>query len=124
MRTRVAVIVLSCFALLLFAQVAEAVVLRVVVVETADAAAYAQEVVKVRPILKRLGSAAEVRVWRARFAGPETGTVVVSVEYADLATLAKDEAAAMADPEYRTWLAGLAKMRKVLSDSTYDELGN
>lgn len=49
--------------------------------------------------------------------------MIVSIEFADMATLAAEEAKAMADPEYRAWLTGLDKIRKVVSDSTYDELG-
>lgn len=120
---KLAALVLSMLALMVFAPAAGAVVMRVVVVETADAAAYAGEINKGQAMLKRLKSDAILRVWRARFAGPDTGKIIVSVEYADLATLAKDEARAMADPEYKAWLDGLSRIRKVVSDSTYDELG-
>ncbi len=124
MRKQVAVAVLSILALMIFAPAAEAAVLRVVVVETADAAAYAKEIAKGQVMLERLETGAIVRVWRARFAGTDTGKVVVSIEYADMATLVKAETKAMADAEYTAWLAGLAKIRKVVSDSTYEELGN
>jgi hypothetical protein len=39
-----------------------------------------------------------------------------------MAALAKDEATALADPEYQTWLKGLDKFRKIVSDSVYQEL--
>jgi hypothetical protein len=123
MKKQLAAIVLSMLALMMFAPAAGAVVMRVVVVETPDAAAYASEINKAQVMLKRLKSNAILRVWRARFAGTDTGKIVVSIEYADMATLAKDEARAMADPDYKAWLDNLGKMRKILSDSTYDELG-
>lgn len=123
MRTKVAVAVLSVLALMLFAPVAEAVVLRVVTVETDQSDAYAKEIHRAQAIRTRLGLTGIVRVWKARFAGPETGAVVVSIEYADMATLAKEEAVQGTDAEFKAWLAGLDKLRKVVSDSVYAELG-
>jgi hypothetical protein len=123
MKKQLAAIVLSMLALMMFAPAAGAVVMRIVVVETPDAVAYASEITKAQVMLKRLKSNAILRVWRARFAGADTGKIIVSVEYPDMATLAKDEARSMADPEYKAWLDNLGKTRKILSDSTYDELG-
>lgn len=122
MRTKVAVAVLSVFALMLFATVAEAVVLRVVTVATDQPDAYSKEIQRAQPIRARLGLTGVVRVWKARFAGSDTGAVVVSIEYADMAALAKDEATQGADAEYKAWLGGLDKLRKVVSDSVYEEL--
>lgn len=122
MRTRVAAAVLSILALMLFAQVAEAVVLRVVTVETANVDAYASEIAKAKPMLKRMGIETAARVWKARFAGSDAGAVVVSLEFADLEALAKAEAKMATDAEYSAWLAGLAKMRKVVSESIYYEV--
>lgn len=105
-----------------FAWEAQATVMRVVVVKTDNAAAYVAELRKGQGILRRLGNAAQIRVWRARFAGDDTGRVVVSIEYPSMVALAQEEAKAFADPEYSAWLKGLDKIRKVDSDSTYDEL--
>lgn len=101
---------------------AETTVLRVVVVQTDSVDSYVKQIERGKAILKRLQSPAEVRVWRARFAGPEAGAVVVSVEYPSLTALAEGEAKAAADTEYQTWLKGLDKMRKIVSDSLYNEL--
>jgi hypothetical protein len=105
-----------------FASQSQATVLRVVTVQTDNVSAYVKEIDKGRAILRRLGSSAVLRVFRARFAGDGTGTVVVSLEYPSLVVLAQDEAKALADAEYSSWLAGLDRLRKVVSDSTYDEL--
>jgi hypothetical protein len=105
-----------------FASQSQATVLRVVMVQTDDTSAYVKELAKGEEILKRLGSAAILRVWRARFAGHDTGTIVVSIEYPSMVVLAQDEAKAFADPQYMSWLHGLDKIRKLVSDSTYDEL--
>ena len=101
---------------------AEPTVLRVVVVKADDVNAYVQQLEQGRALLKRLGSAGTVRAWRARFAGPDTGTVVVSVEYPNMAAFAADEPKIAGSAEYQAWLKGLDKVRKVVSDSLYQEL--
>jgi hypothetical protein len=106
----------------MFAWEAQATVLRVVVVETHDLAAYSAELKKGQAILKRMGSAAQLRLWRGGFAGDDTGRVVVTLEYPSMIVLAQDSTKALADPEYSAWLKGLDKLRKIVSDSTYDEL--
>jgi hypothetical protein len=105
-----------------FAWNAQATVLRVVTVQTDNYGAYVKELEHGKAILKRLGSTAVLRVWRAHFAGPNAGSVVVSIEYPSMVVLAQDEAKAYADPEYTSWLGGLASIRKVVSDSVYDEM--
>jgi hypothetical protein len=101
---------------------ADHVVLRVVVVKTDNPDAYVRELEKGKALLKKMGSPAIIRVWRARFAGPETGSVVASVEYPSMAAFVKDEAATDANAEYQTWIKGLAKVRTILSDSLYNEM--
>jgi hypothetical protein len=75
-----------------------------------------------KALLKKKGSSAKIRAWLARYAGEASGSVVVSVEYPNLAALAKDEAMFSTDAELRAWLQGLGKIRKVMSDSIYEEL--
>ena len=101
---------------------ADRVVLRVVVVKTDNPDGYVRELEKGKALLKKMGSPAIIRVWRARFAGPETGSVVASAEYPSMAAFVKDEAAADANAEYQTWIKGLAKVRTILSDSLYNEM--
>lgn len=96
-------------------------VLRVVTVKTDDAATYAHEIDKARGIIKRLGLSVQTRVWRATFAGPNAGTVVVSQEFSSMAAMADSMTKVMADPEYVQWLQGLDKIRTILSDSLYME---
>lgn len=97
-------------------------VLRVVVVKAPDPAAYVAEINRGRSIMKKAGSPAMIRVWRAQYAGPDAGAIVVSVEYADLAALAQDYTRMGTDPDLKAWLAGLDKVRTVVSDSVYQEL--
>ncbi|HEX9670306.1 MAG TPA: hypothetical protein VGC93_12600 [Thermoanaerobaculia bacterium] len=101
---------------------AEPTVLRVVTVQAADPGAYAKEIERGRAIMKRLGSPAQIRVWRARYAGDQAGAIVVSVEYPNLAAVAADDAKLGADAEFQSWLQGLDKVRKVVSDSLYMEV--
>ena len=118
--------VLAFAALLLMSSVfaldAHATVLRVVTVQTDNVEAYVQELGRGQALIKKLGGSAILRVWRARFAGPDAGAIVVSLEYPDMTTFANDEKKVTETAEYQAWLKGLAKLRKVLSDSLYDEL--
>ncbi len=115
-----AILLLVCLASsAAFAQ--KATVLRVVVVKTDDPAAYAQEIEKGRQVMKSIGVQAQTRVWQARFAGPEAGAVVVSIEYPNMAAFADTVAKTNASSEYQAWLKGLDKIRKIVSDSLYTE---
>lgn len=108
--------------LLLGGMAAEAATLRVVVVQTSDTAAYVKAIQQGQALLKSKGSPATLRVWRARFAGNETGAIVVSIEYPSLEALAKDDVKMATDPDLKAWLQGLDKVRKIVSDSIYQEL--
>jgi hypothetical protein len=96
--------------------------LRVVVVETDDVGAYVAEVSRGMALMTAAGSQAKLRIWQARFAGTEAGTVIVSVEYPNLAALAEDDAMMAGNGDVRAWLAGLDKIRTIVSDSLYREL--
>lgn len=101
---------------------AEATVLRVVVVEATDAAGYLGDLQKIRGVMQRLGSSTTLRAWRARFAGPNAGTIVVAIEYPDMATFAAEDAKTSKDSEYVALIKGLDAKRKIVSDSLYEEL--
>ncbi len=102
-----------------FAQ--KATVLRVVVVKTDNPAAYAQELEKGRQIMKSLGVQATTRVWQARFAGPEAGAMVVSIEYPSMDAFADGYKKTSASSDYVNWIKDLDKIRKIVSDSLYTE---
>jgi ABC-type sugar transport system substrate-binding protein len=120
--TSMAVVILLVLAALsstAFAQ--KATVLRVVVVKTDDVAAYVQEIEKGRQVMKGIGIQAQTRVWQAKFAGPEAGAVVVSIEYPSMTAFADAVAKTNSSSEYQAWLKGLDKLRKIVSDSLYTE---
>ena len=102
-----------------FAQ--KATVLRVVVVKADDPADYAQEIEKGRQVMKSLGVQGQTRVWQARFAGPDAGMIVATIEYPNMAAFADAVAKTNASSEYQAWIKGLDKIRKIVSDSLYTE---
>src|SRR3989442_14665921 len=86
------VILLVVFALSSAVLAQKGTALRVVVVKTDNVPAYVQDIEKGRQLSKSMGLQGQVGVWRARFAGPEAGTVVGSIEYPKMAALATDDA--------------------------------
>ena len=115
--------ILACAAVgLMSGAAAEASVLRVVVVEASDAAAYTKALEQGKTLMKAKGLPADLRVWRARFAGDRAGAIVVGIEYSSLEALAKADATMNTDPDLKAWLASLSKVRKIISDSIYEEL--
>jgi hypothetical protein len=96
--------------------------LRVIVVKTENVTAYMHELEKGQAMLKRLGIQTQIRVWRATYAGENTGTIVVSQEYPSWAAFASAQDKVAADKEFIAWLAGLDKVRTITSDSLYREL--
>jgi hypothetical protein len=97
-------------------------VMRVIMVKTDHVAEYVQELEKGKEILRRIGSPAQLRVWQTKFAGEDAGTVMVQIEYPSLTAYAADDVRVGANEEYQTWLKGLDKIRKIVSDSLYREL--
>jgi hypothetical protein len=122
MKSKVIAFVALLFVSSVLAVDVHATVLRVVTIQTDNADAYLQELGRGQALIKKLGGSAIIRVWRARFAGPDAGTTVVSLESPDMITFANDEKRVTETAEYQSWLKDLAKTRKVLSDSLYDEM--
>lgn len=121
-RTAVVAVALICMLGLASASTQKATVLRVVVVKTDNLPQYLDELEKGKEMRKRLGMPGQVRIWRARYAGPDAGAVVVSVEYPSMAAFAAEEAKISASSEYQAWLKGLDRIRTVVSESLYGEL--
>ena len=71
---------------------------------------------------KKAGIPITLRVWRATFAGPNTGAVVVGIEAPSLATLAKMPEILKSNPELAAETKKIVAMRKVVSDSLYEPL--
>jgi hypothetical protein len=95
---------------------------RVIIVQPTDLNAYLHEIDTLRSQFKKAGVAVTLRVWRARFAAAETGTVVVTVEMADLATLARVDALQASSADISATMGRIGKLRKIVSDSLYEGL--
>ncbi|MBL8274054.1 MAG: hypothetical protein JNJ74_09590 [Xanthomonadales bacterium] len=108
--------------LLAMAGGAQAAVMRVVVVQTSDVAAYTKELAQVQAHMTRLGGTATIRAWRARFAGSDTGSIVVSVEYKDMADFVAIDAKMRDDAANVATMKNMDAIRTIISDSLYDEL--
>lgn len=121
MKSKLPLVLVVLLALAIVLPAAQAAVLRIVVVVPDNLESYVKEIEKGQALNKKLGSTAIIRVWRARFAGDSAGSVVVSLEYPDLATLAADEKKMAADSDYQDWYTKLKKSRKLVSESLYEE---
>jgi hypothetical protein len=97
--------------------------LRVIAVQTSDIKTYRHEVETLQGDFKKEGLPVTLRVWRATYAGPDTGTIIVTVEVPDLATLAKVQDAAMKpNSAVGATMKRIEAIRKITSDSLYEEL--
>ena len=101
---------------------AAAPILRVIVVQSSDLKAYLHEIDTLRAEFKKAGVPVTLRAWRARFAGTDTGAIIVSVEMADLATLAKVDEAQKSNADIAATMQRIGGLRKIVSDSLYEEL--
>jgi hypothetical protein len=119
-------IIISCCAILglalLSGMASAASIQRVIIIQSTNLTAYLKEIDTLRSQFKKAGVAVTLRVWRARFAAAEAGTVVVTVEVADLVTLAKLDTLQASDPEISATMERIAKVRKIASDSRYEGL--
>jgi hypothetical protein len=97
--------------------------LRVIVVQTSDIKTYRHEVETLQGEFKKEGLPVTLRVWRATYAGPDTGTLIVTVEVPDLATLAKiEDAVAKPSSALGATMKRIEAIRKIASDSLYEEI--
>jgi len=126
MRTIISAAFVGIFGLIasLSAVAADSALSRVIVVQTADVPGYVHEVETLQALLKKASQPATLRVWRASYAGPETGTIVVTVEVPNLAALAKLEDTIRTNPDISAEMKKISAMRKIVSDSLYELLSH
>jgi phosphomannomutase len=97
--------------------------LRVVTVSTNDVAAYVAELGKGKQMMAKLTPKMVMRAWQATFAGTETGTVIVSLEYpGSTSAFATAWEKTLNDKNMADWLKDLGDLRELVSDSLYREL--
>ena len=97
-------------------------VLRVIVVETADVKAYRHELDRLLVLERTVVPELTIRVWRARYAGAETGTLIVASEVPSLAALAKIDEFGRTNLEYQASMRRLEQLRRIASDSVSEEV--
>jgi hypothetical protein len=98
-------------------------VLRVIAIQTSDIKTYRREVDTLQGEFKKEGLPVTLRVWRATYAGPDTGTIIVTVEVPDIGTLAKiEEAVTKPNSALGATMKRIEAIRKIASDSLYEEL--
>ena len=73
-------------------------------------------------VMKRLGSKGQVRMWRLTVGGPETGGVIVGIEYPTSAEWAADTAKLQADSEYTKIIARLDDIRTINSNAVWRDI--
>jgi uncharacterized protein YbaA (DUF1428 family) len=83
---------------------------------------YRAAVGKLAGVMKRVGSAATVRMWRATAAGENTGAIMVGVEHANAAAWAASQPKMEADPEWQKIMAGLPAIRTLVSHSIWRDI--
>jgi hypothetical protein len=97
--------------------------LRVIAVQTSDIKTYRHELDTLQGEFKKEGLPVTLRVWHATYAGPDTGTIIVTVEVPDLATLAKvEDAVAKPNSPLAATMKRIEAIRKITSDSLYEEV--
>ncbi len=83
---------------------------------------YRQEVKKLAAVLTRLASSGKLRMWQATAGGPDTGQVLVGIEYPNAAAWAADSTKAQNDAEWQKIVAGLDGLRTLESIAVWRDL--
>lgn len=105
------------------AESSEPAVLRVVVIQTSDLKTYAHELSVEESMLRRVGVNCSFKVWQAHYAGPETGMVVVALQFANWDMFTRYLNAGKMHPELGAQMSKFnPSLRKVVSDSVYLEV--
>ena len=99
-----------------------ATIARVIGVQVTDLKAYAHEVDTLQGQLKKAGVAVTIRIWRARFAASDAGSLIVAIEMPDLAALAKVDELQKSNAEIAATMQKIGALRKIVSDSLYEEV--
>ncbi len=84
---------------------------------------YTERVGKLNGIMKRLGAAGTVRMWRPQLAGPAAaGNVLVGIEYPNPAAWAAAQSVLQGDAEYNKVLDGLDEIRRIVNSGLWTDI--
>ena len=98
-------------------------VMRVVVIQTSELKTYAHELSVEEGMLRRVGVNCSFKVWQAHYAGAETGTIVVALQFANWDMFTRYLNAGKMHPDLGAQMAKFnPSLRKVVSDSVYEEV--
>lgn len=101
----------------------EPAVMRVVIIQTSDLKTYAHELSVEESMLHRVGVNCTFKVWEAHYAGSETGTIVVALQFASWDMFTRYLNAGKTHPDLGAQMAKFnPSLRKVVSDSVYLEV--
>ena len=73
-------------------------------------------------IAKKYGGTVKARTWMATYSGPNTGNVIVTVEYPSFMSLAQSRAKINASPEWQKLVADAQASIKLVSNSIVEEI--
>ena len=93
-------------------------------VEPGQMGEYRARVGKLNAIMKRLGAAGTMRMWRPQLAGPAaaTGNVLVGIEYPNAAAWAAAQSAVQGDAEYNKVIGGLDEIRTIVDSGLWTDI--
>ncbi len=93
-------------------------------VEPGELEEYRERVGKLNKIMKRLGVAGTVRMWRPQLAGPAAaaGNVLVGIEYPNSAAWAAAQSVVQGDSEYSKIIGGLDKIRTIVNSGLWTDI--
>jgi hypothetical protein len=78
---------------------------------------------RVAAIATKIQDPGHARYWLSTWGGPDSGHVIIAIEYPSLVSLAESEAKMNASPEFAKWLVDVqASGIKQLSNSVVTEL--
>jgi len=105
------------------AESAEPAVMRVVIIQTADLKTYTHELSVEEAMLRKVGVNCTFKVWQAHYAGPDTGAIVVALQFANWDMFTRYLNAGRLHPDLGAQMAKFnPSLRKVVSDSVYLEV--
>jgi hypothetical protein len=82
---------------------------------------YRKETGKLRAVIDRVGASSTLRMWNATQAGPNTGTVLVALEWKDADTWAAESGKVQDDPEWQKIVRGLHEIRTLAGSALWRE---
>ena len=91
-------------------------------VEPGELDAYLKQVKKLMGVMSRLGSSGKVRAWNTTAGGPDTGSVIVGIEYPNQEAWAKDGPRIQNDSEWRAIVDDLHEIRTLEGSSIWRDI--